>query len=71
MLYVDIFEMGLRKCKNTFCFVRLVSYELRYSKRLSWLEQKCICALGVRNKSHNGTDRWRISYKVRWEELLQ
>ena len=29
------FKMGLRQCEDTFCFVRLVSYELRYSNRLS------------------------------------
>ena len=41
-------KMGLRKCKHTFCFVSLVSYELSNSKQ-KWLEQKCICALGVGN----------------------
>ena len=52
------FKMGLRKCEDTFCFVSLVSYELRYSTRLlSLLEQKCICALGVPNKFYNGTDK--------------
>ena len=26
---IIIFKMGLRKCEDTFCFVSLVSYELR------------------------------------------
>ena len=52
-------KMGLRKCKDTFCFVSLVSYELRYNK------QKCICALGVgKNSITEPTDANKLQSKM-------
>ena len=48
-LCVDICRDGVAEVRRHILLCDLVSYELRYSKRLSLLEQKCICALGVRN----------------------